>query len=247
MVTPERGWPSPSCGRFELPLFPLGTVLFPGALLPLHIFEARYREMIGRCLASIPRQFGVMLIAEGDEVVEPTTPGGPPGRAAQPHATGTIARIVESQQEPDGRYFLICVGEQRIRLRRLLQEQPYLIGEVETLHDEDTEKSGDTVELAERLRAAARRLLETLAAAVPPEREAQRRQLRTLSDAVPASGSDLSFFVPRLLSAATNEERQRLLSLTSLGERLRAELPLLVREQQIVRQLQQLGPRPSLN
>ena len=69
----------------ELPLFPLNTVLFPGQVLPLHIFEERYRLMIRRCLAE-DAPFGVALIQTGAEV----------GAAAEPHTVGTVARIIES-------------------------------------------------------------------------------------------------------------------------------------------------------
>jgi len=57
----------------ELPLFPLNTVLFPGATLPLHVFEERYKQMINQCLES-RSPFGVLLIRSGNEVGTPTEP-----------------------------------------------------------------------------------------------------------------------------------------------------------------------------
>src|SRR5712691_11117723 len=65
-----------------LPLFPLGSVLFPGALMPLHIFESRYRLLVRRCIQR-KQSFGIVLIRSGSEV----------GASAEPHAIGTEARI----------------------------------------------------------------------------------------------------------------------------------------------------------
>ncbi len=87
---------------FQLPLFSLNTVLFPGDTLPLHIFEARYRLMVQRCLEADAhaREFGVLLIAEGQEVGAPATP----------HRVGTIARIGQVARLDDGRLDLATQG-----------------------------------------------------------------------------------------------------------------------------------------
>lgn len=106
----------------ELALFPLNTVLFPGQVLPLHIFEDRYRLMVRRCLADeLP--FGVVLIKQGEAV----------GADAEPYSVGTLARIIESTHLPNGTMNIITVGIERFRIRRLIHDQPYLRGEVETL------------------------------------------------------------------------------------------------------------------
>ena len=125
----------------ELPLFPLNSVLFPGATLPLHIFEERYKLMIGRCLQS-GSPFGVLLIRSGNEV----------GEATDPFEVGTTARIVRVQPLDEGRMNLVCLGEQRFRLLRKLRETPYLVGEVEPLDSTDTE-GDDVAELAETVGA----------------------------------------------------------------------------------------------
>src|SRR5688500_12618252 len=88
-----------------LPLFPLGVVLFPGMALPLHVFEERYRLMMGACLEG-DQSFGVTLIKEGQEVGDP----------AIPFDVGTMARIAKLQRLPDGRMNLIAVGVQRFRI-----------------------------------------------------------------------------------------------------------------------------------
>ncbi len=103
-----------------LPLFPLNTVLFPGQLLPLHIFEPRYRQMIGECIQH-GRAFGVVLIRSGEEV----------GAAAEPHDVGTTAHIVQVESEADDRMNILCVGKARFRIARLFHDKPYLYGQVE--------------------------------------------------------------------------------------------------------------------
>jgi len=125
----------------ELPLFPLNSVLFPGATLPLHIFEERYKLMIGRCLQS-GSPLGVLLIRSGNEV----------GEATEPFEVGTTARIVRVQHLDEGRMNLVCLGERRFRLLRKLRDTPYLVGEAEPLDSTDIEGE-DVAELAETVAA----------------------------------------------------------------------------------------------
>ncbi len=112
----------------ELPLFPLNTVLFPGATLPLHIFEERYKLMIAACIEE-QRPFGVLLIRKGYEV----------GEMAEPFEIGTTAHIARVDQLDEGRLNLICLGGQRFRTVRLVSEDPYLTGEVEILETTATD------------------------------------------------------------------------------------------------------------
>ena len=105
-------------------MFPLGTVLFPHALLPLHVFEPRYRLMIERVLRG-EREFGVVLIERGSEV------GGGDVR----FAVGAVARVVRAQQLPDGGYALATVGMRRVRIERWLPDDPYPQAEVVDLSD----------------------------------------------------------------------------------------------------------------
>ncbi|MGI8662639.1 MAG: LON peptidase substrate-binding domain-containing protein [Acidimicrobiales bacterium] len=109
----------------KLPMFPLGSVLFPGGLLPLHIFEARYRELTRACLAG-DREFGVVLIERGSEV----------GGADVRHSIGTVAQIIEATELEDGRWLLAAVGTRRIRVDAWLDERPYPLAEVSDWHDE---------------------------------------------------------------------------------------------------------------
>jgi Lon protease-like protein len=105
-------------------MFPLGSVLLPHAHLPLHIFEPRYRELTKACLAG-DREFGVVLIERGSEV----------GGGDQRFVVGTVARIVQAVELPDGRWLLDAVGTERIRVVRWLPDDPYPTAVVEPLAD----------------------------------------------------------------------------------------------------------------
>lgn len=108
----------------RLPMFPLGSVLVPSAGLPLHVFEPRYRALVRDCLAG-DREFGVVLIARGSEV------GGGEVRTD----VGTVARIAEAVELPDGRWAVAAVGVRRLRVRRWLPDDPYPVAEVEEWAD----------------------------------------------------------------------------------------------------------------
>ncbi len=124
----------------RLPLFPLQTVLFPGATLPLHIFEPRYREMIGRCLEH-EEPFGVCLILEGEEV----------GDLAVPHRTGTEAGIIASQRYRDGRYDIVVEGRRRFEIVTLDRTRPYLRAEVHFLEESEGATEPDLAEAVAKL------------------------------------------------------------------------------------------------
>jgi Lon protease-like protein len=117
-----------------LAMFPLGSVLFPNAVLPLHVFEPRYRELTERCLAG-DREFGVVLIERGHEV------GGGDTR----FDVGTVARIVQAGQLEDGRWVLVNVGTDRLRVLEWLTDDPYPLARVERLEDTTTSGSLDLV------------------------------------------------------------------------------------------------------
>jgi uncharacterized protein len=112
-----------------LPLFPLGAVLYPGMLLPLHIFEERYRQLIRDLLdGPEPRRFGVIAIRKGRETgVEGVQSLYDIG------CTSTLRRV---EVHPDGRFDIVTVGTQRFRLIGLDQSKPYLQGQIEPLADE---------------------------------------------------------------------------------------------------------------
>lgn len=105
---------------YELPLFPLNTVLFPGVPIFLHIFEDRYKQMINLCINE-RRPFGVVLISQGVEANGP----------AEPHAVGCTAEIVQVQRLDDGRMDIVAVGQERFRILSTHSRKPYLQGLVE--------------------------------------------------------------------------------------------------------------------
>ena len=127
-------------------MFPLGTVLFPYAFLPLHVFEPRYRVMVQHVMEN-DHEFGVVLIERGSEV------GGGDTR----FAVGTIARVAQMAELPDGRYALACVGTRRVRVDAWLADDPYPQADVIVL-DEPESEPGD-VETRDRVVLA----LETVA------------------------------------------------------------------------------------
>lgn len=99
---------------YELPMFPLGSVLFPYGVLPLHVFEPRYRALVRRCLEDDGR-FGVVLIERGSEV------GGGDTR----FGSGTVARIVQAGELPDGRWAIVAMGTERISVHEWLPDDPF--------------------------------------------------------------------------------------------------------------------------
>ena len=134
-------------------MFPLGTVLLPFAHLPLHIFEPRYRALVKDCLAG-DGQFGVVLIERGQEV------GGGDAR----FGVGTVARIMQTAELPDGRWLVDAVGTERFRVTEWLPEEPYPLAMVEALEDDPIDAGGDGQgEAAERRTAVERLLRQVLA------------------------------------------------------------------------------------
>jgi uncharacterized protein len=133
----------------ELPLFPLGTVLFPGGPLSLRVFEPRYLDMVRRCLRT-QQPFGVVLILQGAEV----------GTIEAVADTGTTARIVDFDTRADGLLGLECVGERRFRLVRRWQQADGLhLAESDYLPDERPQAlPGDYAHLGELLREVLPRL-----------------------------------------------------------------------------------------
>jgi Lon protease-like protein len=146
----------------QLPLFPLQTVLFPGGLLPLRIFEVRYLDMIGRC-HKVGAPFGVVCLSEGAEVRrrDPGAPANGDGFAREVfHATGTLAQIDHLERPQSGLMVIRCRGLQRFQITRRQQLRHGLwVGDV-TLTAPDT-----VVPVPEHLvnaRDALQRLLQTL-------------------------------------------------------------------------------------
>lgn len=193
----------------ELPLFPLNTVLFPGQVLPLHIFEDRYRLMIRQCLAQ-DQPFGVVLIKRGQEM----------GNAAEPYMVGTLARIIESTHLGNGTMNIVTVGVERFRIRRLLRDQPYLRGEVLSLPMADPDDPDQVLAAALTVRGRVERYVQLIA-------EAAGLQIQI--EEIPTGAQQIGY-----LAAVTmqidNKEKQELLGSVSVAQMLRREMALLNRE-----------------
>ncbi|MCS7003560.1 MAG: LON peptidase substrate-binding domain-containing protein [Dehalococcoidia bacterium] len=191
----------------DLPLFPLNTILFPGGQIPLHIFEPRYRAMIGRCLdENLP--FGIVLIDEGHEV----------GAPAKPYTVGTVASIAQIERLDDGRYNLIAVGLKRFRILREIPGTPYLQAQVELFTDADTAPVPE---------ATVAELTALFANYVDRLRELSQNKLDPID--LPSDSEDLGWFIAATLPVPLSE-KQQLLEIDRLDERLAAEAEILRRE-----------------
>jgi Lon protease-like protein len=199
---------------FELPLFPLNVVLFPGMVLPLHIFEPRYRLMIRRCLEQ-GTPFGVVLVK----------PGSRQGQE-QPYQVGTLAQIMTAERLDDGRFNLLTEGKKRFRILEERRDKPFLMALVEEF--EDTQSEPEALEALQRKASDLfRRYIRVMLAV------AGREQLRL---DLPSDAEGLSYLIGYCLDLS-DEEKQQLLELTSTTERLELEIAILKREEQILRRM----------
>ena len=210
-----------------LPLFPLGAVLYPGMLLPLHIFEERYRQLVRDLLdGPEPRRFGVIAIRKGRET-------GIDGVRSL-HEIGCAATLRRVERHPDGRFDIVTVGTQRFRLSGLDETRPYLQGEVEMLPDEPVEpaRAGAAVRV---IQAAFRDYLDALI-----EWGGATVRLEEL----PGDPALLSFVVAAAMIIDL-PERQALLAESDTLRRLAMQRALLSRETAMLR-ITTSRPAPDL-
>ena len=202
-----------------MPLFPLGTVLFPGLVLPLHIFEERYRQLVRDLLdGQEPQEFGVIAIRKGRET-------GVDGVSAL-HEIGCTARLRQVTEQDDGRFELLTVGTQRFRLLGLDHSRPYLRGAIDPL----TEETGDEATAALAVQAVQRTFREYLDAL------ATRGAARINVPDLPDEPVLLSSLVAASMIVDLSD-RQVLLAEPDAAGRLAAERTLLARETRILRTL----------
>ena len=198
---------------YPFPMFPLGSVLFPHAVLPLHVFEPRYRELTERCLAG-DREFGVVLIERGHEV------GGGDAR----FDVGTVARIMQAGQLDDGRWVLVNVGIERLRVLEWLDDDPFPRAHVERLGDVAASAS---TSVTSDVAALLRRVL------------AMHLELGDLPAPVDVHLDDdpgLASYQAAALAPIGPLDAQRLLEIDDAGERL-ARLQEILAEEQAVLEL----------
>ncbi|HZV80058.1 MAG TPA: LON peptidase substrate-binding domain-containing protein [Candidatus Binatus sp.] len=203
-------------------LFPLRTVLVPGALLRLHIFEDRYKELIGGCLAS-GEPFGVLLDRNGNEV----------GDDLDPVAVGTTATIDEATRLTDGRMNIVTRGERRFHVERVIAKKPFWTAQVSYLDEPVGRGAAATIRAiaAERFTDYLQALLALFG-----------RELEDLR--MPEDITASSYLIADTLQV-DGAVKQELLEAPTSIDRLRAEMVLLERETTRLRALAASGKRSS--
>ncbi|MER5463528.1 MULTISPECIES: LON peptidase substrate-binding domain-containing protein [unclassified Streptomyces] len=229
----------------RLPLFPLNSVLFPGLVLPLNVFEERYRAMMRELLKtdeSEPRRFAVVAIRDGGEVA-PTAPGMPDptalpergpaaGFGSDPiqafHPVGCVADAATIRERADGSFEVLATGTTRVKLLSVDASGPYLTAELEEIPEDSGDGAGA---LAEGVLRAFRSYQKRLAGA-------RERSLSTAAD-LPDEPSVVSYLVAAAAVLDT-PAKQRLLQAPDTATRLREELTLLRSETAVIRHLPSL-------
>lgn len=194
--------------RYEMPLFPLSTVLFPGMMLPLHIFEDRYKEMMQRCLNNA-EDFGVILLKTGRAE-------GPLGDF---YEIGTAAQITQVKPLEGGRMNVVSVGHKRFRLISTHHANPYLTGIVEDFPLINAESS--------RAYAMAKRVMGKLSTYLRAFKEMGRLNINLQQ--FPTDPETLAYLTAILLPIE-NYEKQALLAMADAVELLSEEYKLLKHE-----------------
>lgn len=216
----------------RLPIFPLNMVLYPGLVLPLHVFEERYRRLVADLLAKPedqPRRFGVLAIKDGREVAPVREADGPAGPldglgtvTGDPlealHHIGCVADVASVQEQPDGQYELLVTGTTRFWLRSVDVTGPYLVGETEPIEEQTGEGAGALAAGVERaFRAYQKRLAGAREVSLAGQHE------------LPNDPQVLSYLVAAAAILPT-PVKQSLLACPDTAQRLTVELELLRRE-----------------
>lgn len=203
-----------SIKAIEIPLFPLNVVLFPGMVLPLHIFEPRYRQMIADCQRQ-GLEFGVVLAQQESIFLR-----------EEPHTVGTMAEIRDLDRLEDGRLNIIAMGTRRFRILSQHRKKPYLSGLVE-LYEDVKEPLEDLLFADKQARSLFADYIELLLKA------ANEQDVQT---DLPADPEDLSYFIAYFLDLE-KEQQQHFLELNSTLQRLKGEIAILRREVPFLRQI----------
>lgn len=201
-----------------LRLFPVNTVLFPGATLDLHVFEPRYRRLVEECRED-GQAFGVCMIREGDEAGDPDV---------MPCEIGTTAEIVEMRPIEGGRYYLRTVGRRRFQIDRIVSRDEYIKAEVSYL-DESPGDDEYAQEVVAKMHTLFGQYVSLVAAFSGVETELE----------LPDDPIEASYVVAQFLQVA-DSMKQHLLEAPSPELRLNIELELLRR---LIPRLRALGQR----
>ena len=188
----------------ELPLFPLpDVVLFPQEVLPLHIFEPRYRMLLRTVMAE-DRRFGVVRWDPQEQ------------RMAD---VGCCAEILHCQTQEDDRSNIVTMGQQRFRVLDIVREAPFRVGMVSWIEDTVSDGSGDLEQLAQDVTRALKDVVELTGKLVGKP--------SSLPSDLPDLPRELSFWIGSHLGGPVADHQQALLEITDTGERLRQEFTLL--------------------
>lgn len=215
-------WKADVTNTHDLPLFPLNTVLFPGMPLHLHIFEPRYKLMIGECIRE-KRPFGVILIRTGSEV----------GPAAETYDIGTTAHITHVKHLDDGEMNIATIGKSRFKIERYNHDKPYLMGRVQDFPLDSSEGDKCIAAMTTRLAPMVKRYLNIFATLGDVEFKL---------DKLPEDPLALGFLTAVILNVPI-KDKQQLLSVPDLAALLKLELSMLTREALILKHLIEKGPR----
>jgi len=210
---------------YELPLFPLHAVLFPGSPLHLHIFEERYKRMINLCING-DHKFGVVLIQQGAEALS---------SLAKPNLIGSTAHIAHVQQLDEGRMNIAVIGRERFRILSWNDRiQPYLLGYVETYPLIQTDRLSVEAN-GQKLRIRVERYLNILS-------EAGAGQFDL--DQLPGDAIKLAYFAASILQISY-PEKQEILSLEKAEDLVEKVIQVFRREIALINALLARTPQDS--
>jgi ATP-dependent Lon protease len=188
----------------ELPLFPLpDVVLFPQEVLPLHIFEPRYRMLLRTVMAE-DRRFGVVRWDPQQQHMA---------------EVGCCAEIIHCQTQEDDRSNIVTMGQQRFRVLDIVREAPFRVGLVSWIEDEPNSEPEALTQLAGEVRTALRDVVELTGKLIGKPAH--------LPGDLPDLPRELSFWIGAHLGGPVADHQQRLLELTDTEQRLRQEYELL--------------------
>ena len=188
----------------ELPLFPLPeVVLFPQEVLPLHIFESRYRIMLQTVLQSDSRFGVVRLDANSKKIAE----------------VGCCAQIIKHQTSEDGRSNIVTVGQQRFRILDLIREAPFCTALVSWIDDDPIQDQSDLKKLSSLVLAALKDVVSLNGKLTDSE--------KSLPDGIPDIPRELSFWIAAHLGGPVADEQQHLLEMKNTFKRLQREFEML--------------------
>ncbi|WP_036919775.1 MULTISPECIES: LON peptidase substrate-binding domain-containing protein [unclassified Prochlorococcus] len=188
----------------ELPLFPLpDVVLFPQEILPLHIFESRYRIMLQTVLET-DSVFGIVR-------ADPSTK-----KIAD---VGCCTRIIKHQKSEDGRSNIITVGQQRFRILEIIREAPFYVAMVSWIDDDSSANSDELERLSDSVLLALKDVVSLTGKLTDSE--------RSLPEELPKDPVDLSFWIASHLGGPVAEEQQNLLEMLDTMNRLQREYQML--------------------